>query len=85
MRDIAVPDKRITGVRDSAGLGEVRKYSLDPDIIINTVKTVGEVAGSINNIGVTVGGAAYALKKGVDKIKGDKNKHTGTGDSSNKE
>ena len=85
MRGIADHDKRITGVMDSTGPGETRRGSLDPDTIINTVKTVGEVAGSINNIGVTVGGAAYALKKGVDKIKGDKNKHTGTGDSSNKE
>ncbi len=91
MRDIAVPDKRITEVRDSAGPGEVRKDSLDPDIINaiaaagDAINSAGDVAESLIKIGVAAKGGADIAKKGLEKIKGDKDNNAGSGDASDKE
>lgn len=83
-RDNPNTDKRVTRARDVIRPGGSKKDSLGPDIVdaINVagdvIKEAGDVAGSINNIAVTAGGTAYAIKKGLEKIRGDKNKNSET-------
>ena len=69
---------------DNTGSSEEIREISGPDVI-HAIKTAGDVAGSLNNIGVTVGGVAYIAKKGLYKIMGDKDNHPGTGDASDKE
>ena len=69
---------------DNTGSSEEIREISGPDII-TAINSAGEVAGSLNNIGVTLGGVAYGVKKGLDKIKGDKDNRPGTGDASDKE
>lgn len=90
-RDIAKPGKRVTEVIDRTGPGRESRDSLDPDVINalhaagDTIKSAGDLAGSINQIGATVGGAAYVLRKGLNKVKGNKSKTTDTTDNSHRE
>ena len=69
----------------------MRKGSLDPDIINaitaagDAINSAGDVAESLIKIGVAAKGGADIAKKGLEKIKGDKDNNAGSGDASDKE